>query len=179
MPVGRNAGLLLALCGWVLVTGARPVQAQAASRKVPLEMSSDSTAWQRVLVYVMGALGTQIVQAAADTTPQPWHLRLPPYEPQRRLIERQLTTILRLRSVTENDTVVYTLELGALSVVNDTAHVKVSTDVARRCAGTTRLTGFGTVEEVWVPRAPQGFWGAARSSSVLVGDRTPCPRPGR
>lgn len=178
IPVGTTARLTLVVVLSLTAAVLRPVEAQGALRTAPPEMSSDSTAWQRVLVYVVGALGTQIVQSASDTSPQPWHLRLPPDEPQRQLLETQLKTILRARPVTDKDAVVHTLEIGALSIVNDTARVKVTLDVTRRCSGSTRTAGFGNVDDVFVPRTPQGFWGAARSSGTLHGDRAGCPRSG-
>ncbi len=179
MLVGIRASRTLIVALSLIAAGLRPMEAQAAQRTTPPENSSDSTAWQRVLVYVVGALSTQIVQAAADTASQAWHLRLPSDEPQRRLLEMQLKTILRARPVTDSDAVIYTLDIGPISIHNDTARVTVSFDVTRRCPGSTRTTGFGNVDNVFIPRAPPGFWGAARSSGVLHGDRAGCPRNGR
>lgn len=178
MPVGIRASLTLIVALSLMAAGLRPMEAQASQRTTPPEMSSDSTAWQRILVYVVGALSTQIVQAAADTAPQAWHLRLPSDEPQRRLLEMQLKTILRARPVTDSDAVIYTLDIGPLSIRNDTARVTVSVDVTRRCPGSTWTTGSGNVDDVFVPRAPQGFWGAARSSRAIHGDRVGCMRNG-
>jgi hypothetical protein len=116
MPVGIRASITPILALSLIAAGLEPLEAQAAQRTTPPEMSSDSTAWQRVLVYVVGTLGTQIVQAAADTSPQPWRLRLPNDEPQRRLLEMQLKTILRARLVTDSDAVIYTLEIGPIGL---------------------------------------------------------------
>jgi len=178
MPVGIRASLTPILALSLIAASLEPLEAQAAQRTTPPEMSSDSTAWQRVLVYVVGALGTQIVQAAADTSPQPWRLRLPTDEPQRRLLEMQLKTIHRARPVTDSDAVTYTLEIGPISIRNDTARVRVSVVVTRRCPGSTQTTGSGNVDDVFIPRAAQGFWGAARSSRAVHGDRVGCMRFG-
>lgn len=140
-------------------------------------MLSDSTAWQRVLTYVVEALGATIVRASVDTSLQPWHIRIPADDPQRPLLERQLMTILRARPVVERDTVVYTLELGRLNLQKDGAWVTVRTDVAQRCANSSQVAGYGNADSVFVPRAWQGFWGAARSVGGMHGDRMGCPRP--
>jgi hypothetical protein len=167
---------LIAAGATACAAGFHPLSAQVGPRGMPPELSSDSTAWQRVLTYVVGTLSTTIVRASVDPAPQPWQIRVPADEPQRLLLERQLTTILRARPVADRDTIIYTLELGPLSVQNDGARVVVRTDVVQRCASSSRLAGYGNVDSVFVPRAPQGFWGAARTTGVMHGDRVPCPR---
>lgn len=158
--------------------GALPAHAQRAAA-MAATLGTDSVAWQRVLVHVVSTLSPLIVRAAADPAPQPWDLRLPADERQRPLLESQLRRILRARPATAEDSVVYTLELGPLRVVGDTARVLMRTDVTGHCPGSTRVTGFGNEEEVLVPRAPPGFWGAARSERVRHGDRVGCARSPR
>jgi hypothetical protein len=151
-----------------LVAQAQPVSAFAALR-------TDSVAWQRVLTYVVSALSSELVGAAADTSAQPWHLRVPANEPQRNLLETQLRTILRARPVTSGDQIIHTLELGPLVIRDDTARVQVRVNETRRCPGTTRTTGSGWVTTVLVARHPQmKFWGAAFSRSTEVGDAVSC-----
>ena len=160
------------------LVAAAPAHAQGAAA-IAMTLGTDSVAWERVLVHVVSTLSPLIVRAAGDSTPPPWSLRLPADEPQRFHLESQLRRILRARPVTAEDSVVYTLELGPLRVVGDTARVMMRTGVTRRCPGSTRVTGFGNEEEVLVPRAPPGFWGAARSTRVRHGDRVGCGRPPR
>jgi hypothetical protein len=159
----------------MLVAGPPPLQGQAATPSSFAALRSDSAAWQRVLVYVVQRLGPELARAAMDTAAQPWDLQLPPAEPQRQLLERQLRTILRARSLTPTDSVTHRLELGELHIINDTGVVRVQLNEMRRCPGSTRTTGFGWVDTVRVPRDPvQKFWGAARSRMSLVGDRVGC-----
>ena len=75
-------------------------------------VSSDSVAWQRVLSYVVSALGTELVRASADPQAQPWDLRVLTDDPQRGLLEAQLRTILRIRAVSSTDSIFHSLELG-------------------------------------------------------------------
>ena len=161
----------------LVAAGARTGHAQPA----PAAQATDSTAWQRVLVHLVGrTLTTRIAAAAADTAvANAWELRLPADEPQRALLERQLRTLLRARPPVPGDSVVRVLELGPLVISGDTARVEVHVDERRRCPGSAAETGFGNEETVVVPRdARTGWWGAARSPMVLHGDRAPCPRPG-
>lgn len=154
-----------------------PRTANAQTLPEPLRvLTTDSTAWQRVLTYVVSTLSTDIVRSAADTARQPWIIRLPADEPQRALLERQLTTLLRARPVTDQDSVFFTIELGPLRIQGDTARVHMRSDVARRCRGTTRTQGGGGSADVLVPRTAQGMWGAARVKYGVAGDRVPCPR---
>ncbi len=140
---------------------------------------SDSVAWQRILTYVVSSLSSHLVQTASDSSRQPWRISLPADEPQRALLEAQLRTILRARPVTPQDTVVYELEIGPFTVANDTGRVRVRTDFATRCPGSTRSAGYGNVDRVYVVRHPPGIWSIARTEGVLHGDRLGCPRPSR
>jgi hypothetical protein len=138
-------------------------------------LSTDSTAWQRVLAYVVGALSVQLVADATDLTAQSWKLQLPPEDPQRELLLRQLRTVLRARQPMPADTVVRSLELGPLLIAGDTARVDVHFEETRKCPGTARTTGFGWSTTVLVPREPrQKFWGAALSRTTATGDRVGC-----
>jgi hypothetical protein len=155
--------------------GANRLDAQGRPDSPFERLRSDSVAWQRVLVYVVRAVSSELVRSATDTRAQPWVLRMPPSEPQRHLLEAQLRTILRARPVTSDDSVIHSLDLGPLSILNDTARVEVRVDETRRCSGTTRTTGSGWVTTVLVPRHPkEKFWGAALSHSTVVGDRVSC-----
>jgi hypothetical protein len=159
----------------VLLHGAVVSTAGAQTRPPSMAApSTDSAAWQRVLVHVVSSLSSQLVRAAADPAPQPWRIELPADEPQRALLEAQLRRIVRTRPPTGANTVVYELALGPLRVVGDTARVPFRTSVTRRCPGSTQTTGWGNGEEILVPRAPAGFWGAARSTQVVHGDRVGC-----
>jgi len=155
--------------------GAHRLDAQARPQSAFDRLRSDSVAWQRVLAYVVSALSSELVHAAADTSAQPWRLRVAPNEPQRHLLETQLRTILRARPVTSDDSVIHSLDVGPLSILNDTARAQVRVDETRRCPGATRTTGSGWGTTVLVPRHPQEkFWGAAFSRSTIVGDKAPC-----
>ena len=169
----RCAYLAIALA---LTLGAAPRLDAQDRPKSPFErLRSDSVAWQRVLAYVVSALSSELVRGAADTSAQPWRLRMPPNEPQRDLLESQLRTILRARPATSGDPVVHSLDLGPLSILNDTARVEVRVDETRPCSGTTRITGSGWATTVLVPRHPkEKFWGAAFSRVTTVGDRVSC-----
>jgi hypothetical protein len=171
--LGRRTGCTAALL--ILLAGRRPLQGQAAGRDAFAAMRSDSVAWQHILVYVIRALSPVLVRAAADTEAQPWDFRLPPAEPQRRLLEGQLRAVLRARAIMPTDSVTHRLEIGALRIVNDTAVVAVQMQETRRCPRTTRTTGFRWTDTVRVPRLPeQKFWGGAFSRVILVGDRVGC-----
>ena len=177
METSRTLSLGRCLLAFALSLGvASGVSAQTPAALLA-ELSSDSTAWQRVLAHVVGSLGTYLVRTAADSTRQPWTLEVPENEPQRRLLLRQLRTILRARPVATSDTVTFTPVLGPLTIRNDTARVTVRTDFARRCPDGTSTGGFGNVDSVFVPRSPPGAWGAARSARVLHGDRAACRGP--
>ena len=168
-------------CAWgvialaLMLGGAHRLDAQARPQSAFETLRSDSVAWQRVLAYVVSALSSDLVRAGADTSTQPWRVRAAPHEPQRHLLESQLRTILRARPVTSEDSVIRSVDLGPLSILNDTARVEVRVDETRRCSGTTRTTGSGWVTTVLVPRHPkEKFWGAAFSRSTIVGDRVSC-----
>jgi hypothetical protein len=133
------------------------LNAQARAGVPPAAFTSDSVAWEHILVYVVSSLSTHLVRTASDTSRQPWRISLPPGEPQRALLEAQLRTILRARPVLPGDTVVYELEIGPLAVAKDTGRVRVRTDFAARCSGTTRSAGFGNIDRVYVVRHPQGW----------------------
>jgi hypothetical protein len=138
-------------------------------------LTTDSAAWQSFLVYVVGAVGPQLVRAGNDASAQPWRVEVSSQEPQRQLLETQLRTILRARDATPHDSVTRTLEIGRLNVSNDTARVDVSFEETRKCPGSARTTGFGWSTTVLVPREPRfRFWLAARSKSTLAGDRVSC-----
>src|SRR3989337_2373376 len=82
---------------------ATSVNAQERSGALPAAFMTDSTAWQRILVYVVSSLSTHLVRTASDTSRQPWRIALPPDEPQRVMMEAQLRTILRARAVLPED----------------------------------------------------------------------------
>jgi hypothetical protein len=155
------------------------VNAQARPGVLLAAFISDSVAWQRILIYVVSSLSPHLVRTASDTSRQPWRIGLPPDEPQRAVLEAQLRTILRARPVLPEDTVVYELEIGPFAVANDTGRVRVRTDFAARCSGTTRSAGYGNVDRVYVVRHPPGVWSIARTEGVLHGDRVGCPSPRR
>jgi hypothetical protein len=158
-----------------MLGGSQGLVAQARPASTFASLQTDSVAWQRVLTYVVSELSSELVRAAADTSAQPWHLRLPANEPQRNILEAQLRAILRVRPVASDESVFHTLEVGALVIRDDTARVQVQVNETRRCPGTTRTTGSGWATTVLVPRYPQQqFWGAARSPSTMVGDQVSC-----
>lgn len=166
-----SISVVISLC----VFSARLMLAQSAPDRVFAGLTSDSVAWQRTLVYIVGALSTQLVSAGNDPTPQPWQVRLPPKEPQRHVLETQLRTLLRAREVVPGDSVVRSLEIGPLKISSDTARVEVRFNETRKCSGNSRTTGWGWSTTVLVPREPQKkFWGAARSRTTSGGDRVPC-----
>lgn len=168
--IGRTVLLIV-----LLLVSSRQTWAQRAPRDdATTAMRSDSIAWQRILVYVVRALSVELVRAAADTAAQPWDVRLPVAEPQRRLLDAQLRTILRARPVDRADSVVHLLELGELRIVGDTALVAARFQETRRCPGSaTRTTGSGWSDTARVPRHP-GSWGVAFSRRAIVGDRVGC-----
>ena len=161
----------------VLALSLRPttVRTQETVNKAFAELATDSTAWQRVLAHVVGALSSQLVAAATDPAAQPWRLRLPSDDPQRQLLQTQLRTVLRAREAILGDTLVRSLDLGPLLIFNDTARVDVRFAETRKCPGTGRTTGFGWSTTVLVPRVPRfRFWGAAFSRATTHGDRVAC-----
>lgn len=149
-------------------------QVAAASPLEPL--TTDSTAWQRVITHVVDMLSPQIVRAAADPAYQPWELHLPADEPQRLLLETQLRTILRARPATAADSVLYSLHLGPLRIDGDTARVHMQMTVTRRCPG---IGGWGNTLEILVPRGQGHMWGVARAGIVAHGSRAGCLSPPR
>jgi hypothetical protein len=150
-------------------------RAQETAGQVFAAMRTDSTAWQHVLEYVVGALSVTLVSAAGDPTPQPWELQVPSDDPQRQLLLTQLRTILRARQTMPADTLVRSLKLGPLIVARDTARVDIDFEETRKCPGGTRTTGFGWMTTVLVSRDPrQKFWGQAFSRTTQHGDRVGC-----
>jgi len=169
----RRIGLSIALAIAVILPSV--AYSQQSASKVFAALTTDSTAWQRVLAYTVGELSSQLVESASDPTPQPWRLTLPSNEPQQALIRTQLRTILRVRQPMPADTVVRSLEFGSLVISADTARVEVHYAETRKCPGTGRTTGSAWSTTVLVPREPrQKFWGSARARAVVVGDRIPC-----
>ena len=137
-------------------------------------LTTDSTAWQRVIVYVVERLSGQLVNSATDPTAQPWELQLPD-DPQRALMQAQLRTILRARQIMPADTLLRSLKLGPLITSNDTARVDVDFEETRKCPGSSRTTGSGWSTTVLVPRdAQRKFWGAPISRATQHGDRVAC-----
>jgi hypothetical protein len=152
-----------------------PRDAQAQVTPAWLEaMATDSAAWQRVITTVVRSLSPQLVRAAGDPAPQAWELRLPSEDPQSRLLEAQLRTILRARSPNDSDSVTYALHLGPLRIDGNTARVEMQTDEVRRCPGSTATSGYSTTGDVLVPRTENGTWGTARVGPVMHGDRFGC-----
>jgi len=149
------------------------VNAQTLPDALRASLRRDSTAWQRIIVYVVSSLSPHLVRTASDTARQPWRIALPPDAPQRRVLEAQLRTILRARPVLPEDTVAYELEIEPLVVVNDTGRVRVRTDFAQHCPGTSRSRGYANFDRVYIVRHPLG-WSIARSEGVLHGDRFGC-----
>ncbi len=152
-----------------------PRDAQAQVTPAWMEaMATDSAAWQRVITSVVKTLSPQLVRSAADPAPQPWALRLPSEDPQSRLLEAQLRTILRARLPHASDLVTYALHLGPLRMDGDTARVEMHTDEVRRCPGSTATSGHSTTGDVLVPRTENGTWGTARLGPVMHGDSFGC-----
>jgi hypothetical protein len=148
---------------------------QEAANKAFVALTTDSTAWQRVVVYTVGALSSQLVVTATDPAPQPWRLQFPSDDPQQQLIRTQLRTILRMRQSVPADTLVRSIEFGPLVISNDTARVEVRFEETRKCHQTKKITGSGWSTIVLVPRDPRlKFWGAAFSKTTLAGDRVGC-----
>jgi hypothetical protein len=155
--------------------GLVPETARAqAERALPAALASDSVAWERIAVYVVSRLSTHLVRTASDTSPQPWRITLPPAEPQGRLLEMRLETILRARPIRSDDSVAYELDISPLAIANDTARVTVRTDFKKRCAGSVWSGGYVNVDRVFVVRHPRGFWSIARTEGVRHGDRFGC-----
>jgi hypothetical protein len=144
-------------------------------RKEFVALTTDSSAWQSVLMYTVQALSGTLVRSATDPTAQPWRVEFPSDDPQEALIRGQLRTILRIRQVMPADTLVRSLEFGKLVITGDTARVEVRFTETRTCPGSSKTTGSSWSTTVLVPREPkQKFWGAGRSRSTAVGDRLPC-----
>jgi hypothetical protein len=156
------------------LSGLTALRAQDTPRSPLAALTTDSTAWQRILAHVIGTLSTQLLDAATDPTPQPWRLELPD-DPERQQLLTQLRTLFRARQVMPADTLFRSLEVGALVISNDTARVDVRFEETRKCPAASRTTGFGWSATVVVPRDPtQKFWGAASSPTMRGGDRLPC-----
>jgi len=167
-----RVGLSIALA---LSLASTPVRAQQTAGSAFAALRTDSTAWQRVLTYLVESLSGQLVSAATDTTPQPWHLKLSSDDPQRQLLLTQLRTVVRARQPVDADTLVRSLELGPLRIAGDTARVFVRFEEIRRCPGKAKTTGFSWTTTVFVPREPrEKFWGTAASRITAVGDRVGC-----
>jgi hypothetical protein len=167
--VTTSTALALILCA------PSSLRSQGGASNVFTPLTTDSTAWQRVVVYAVSALSSQLVASASDPTAQPWQLQLPSNEPQEQLIKMQLRTILRIRQAMPADTLVRSLEFGPLVISNDTARVQVRFEETRKCPQTGKTTGSGWATTVLVPREPrQKFWGSAFSRTTIVGDRLPC-----
>jgi hypothetical protein len=150
------------------------LRAQQGAAATFAALTTDSTAWQRVIVYLVSRLSSELVDGATDPTAQPWELQLPD-DPQRALLQAQLRTILRARQIMPADTLLHSLKLGPLVISNDTARVEVHFNETRKCPGTSKSTGFGWSTTILVPREPrQKFWGDARSRVTEAGDRLPC-----
>jgi hypothetical protein len=170
---GQLQSVIVALLFNVLTGNAANAQAQV--ERPSASFGTESTAWERILVYVVSSLSTHLVRTAGDTSLQPWKIVLPPDAPQREKLEAKLRTILRARPVLADDTVVYELEIGRLSIVKDTGRVSVRTDFARRCIiGKNQWTGYGNIDHVYVVLHPQGVWSVARSEGISHGDRIGC-----
>jgi hypothetical protein len=159
--------------------GLLSVPSLAKSQELPkslLPLTSDSTAWQRVLLYTIEQLSPVLLSSASDPTTQPWRLEFPSDDPQEQLIRTQLRTLLRLRQAMPADTLVRSLEFGPLVISADTARVDVRFTETRKCPGSAKTTGFGWSTTVLVPREPkQKVWGMAVSRATTAGDRLPCP----
>lgn len=172
----RSLATAFAISAALTVSALAPLDAQARPRSPFERLGTDSVAWQRVLVYVVSAVSTDLVRTSVDPSAQPWDLQLPAGEPQRSLLEAQLRTILRARPIAAGDSVYRTLTLGPLVIRGDTARVHVSMNETRRCPGSARTAGSGWSTTVLVPREPKlRFWGAAFSRSTLAGERFGCP----
>lgn len=174
-PTMNSCGAITSMLLAAALAAPSPVYAQKALGPALAPLTTDSAAWQRILVYTVGALSVELVASAADSSAQPWRLQLPARDPQARFLARQLQTILRVREPTPSDTLVRSLELGSLRISGDTARAEVRFTETRTCPGGARTTGFGWSTTVLVPRDRQyKVWGAARSRSTVAGDRAGC-----
>lgn len=168
--------ILICLSIALAISGVAPstLRSQEGAASAVAALTTDSTAWQRVIVYVVERLSGQLVNSATDPTAQPWEIQLPD-DPQRALMQAQLRTILRARQTMPADTLLRSLELGSLVISNDTARVDVHFKETRKCPGSSRTTGFGWSTTVLVPRETrQKVWGTALSRVTQAGDRVGC-----
>ena len=167
---------VLTLTGVALL--ALPFRSTAAQDRpmLPPQFFSDSTLWQRVLAHVVQSLSTYQVRTGVDTNPQPWQISLAYDGPQREMLMRQLRTILRARPHAASDTMSFSLHIGPLTIVADTARVSVRTSFDKRCRD-GRMGGFGNEETVIVPRHPRVGWGVASSQGMTHGARAACAGP--
>ena len=165
---------LLVISLALAVSGPTVLSAQERPTSPLVALTTDSTAWQRVLAHIVGTLSTQLLDAATDPTPQPWRLELPD-DPERQQLLTQLRTLFRARQIMPADTLFRSLEIGQLVISNDTARVDVRFTETRKCPGASRTTGFAWSTTILVPREPtHGFWGTASTPTIQGGDRLPC-----
>jgi hypothetical protein len=151
------------------------LRGQAIPTRALAAAKPDSNAWRSVVVHIVNRFSDEILRISTDTTARPWSIHLPPDEPQAPLIERQLTAILRARPVLSTDSVFRTLTIGPMKIVNDTARVVVSMNETRRCPGTTRTTGWGWRQTVFVRHwVKQKSWGVASAPTLTIGDGVLC-----
>ncbi len=162
----------------VAVTLALAAPTFAHAQEAPkafVALTTDSSAWQSVLMYTVEALSSVLVSTATDPASQPWRLEFPSDDPQESLIRAQLRTILRMRQVMPADTLVRSLTFGKLVISGDTARVDLRYSETETCPGSSKTTGSSWSTTVLVPRDPKlKAWGAARAGITKGGDRLPC-----
>lgn len=141
---------------------------------------ADSMIWDRVLVHLWETFAHELRTASLDARPVAWTMSFPASGLPWARVEAHLRLALRARQPVPADSVVRTLEFGAITIANDTARVTIITDHALRCPGDERPGGWRNTHDVIVPYFRDGgTWGVARTRSVRHADRFGCRRRSR
>lgn len=171
--VRRSAELIL---GFVAVAG--PVRRGGAQVAPHIERAaaSDSMLWQRVRDGAVQRLIDLKWPIKADSGLQPWIIRIAASEPIRSRLEARFTSLLHARPATADEPVVYTLELGPVRMLDDTAFVAMLTRASHACGnGTAARRGISDREYLRVPRGRDGTWQVVLPVDKVSSGFAACP----
>jgi hypothetical protein len=137
---------------------------------------ADSLAWQPLLAHVVARLSQHIVVAAFDTTRRPWRMRFPDAAPHWVPFESHLRSTLRARPLAPKDSLFSELEVRPLRISGDTAFVRFTVSLLRRCAEGGEGLVWSNHESAYVLSPGVDYWVEPRGGATGVADGRGCPR---
>lgn len=167
----------------VVLLSALVAETAAAQDELPLRRQGKGEAhlattgpWQPLQHVILMRLEQSTERGNGLSQRAPWRLQGPTSDPEWTRFKSYVQQLLHARPVTASDDRFAQLHVGALTIVGDTARIRLGVGSVFRCPGETRERGSGTFETVNTVRRADGRWSPAWSTHRGHGDSEPCPR---